>query len=387
MLRCNILANWISAKIEVTCSNFFSPKHDPTMVIFSLYSRPEKDKIINHPQFTTKLTEFKLKLLPPPREADETIIFVRNLPDSLFLFWDTEFPHNLAEACNDFTTKLKQIDPNITNIHLIQHRTSTTLDAPKAMRVFFSTPDQAKAFLNQDTPINHTIIRKNTKTMNVHITPKYCTTCRQHTHRKGDSACSKTPVCPTCLSTQHTEPQATCKKICATHGDAGHTSASDLCPTNRQFVRQERAKLNNKPNPTQIDNLISNTPEDLQPLHRTIIQTAHQVNQASQRTLSFQEALKKGIPGTQPQSQPRPQPHTPAQPNPTHPSRVIASAFFFASLEENVKPGSFQATYIANLQANQFPVVKCVTPSLQVLHRAHHPSSRQQHPKLLLQHH
>ena len=86
MLRCNILANWISAKIEVTCSNFFSPKHDPTMVIFSLYSRPEKDKIINHPQFTTKLTEFKLKLLPPPREADETIIFVRNLLDSLYLF-------------------------------------------------------------------------------------------------------------------------------------------------------------------------------------------------------------------------------------------------------------------------------------------------------------
>ena len=179
------------------------------------------------------------------------------------------------------------IHPEITNIHLIQHRTSTTLDAPKAMRVFFPTAELANTFLNQDTPINHTILRKSSKTINVHITPKYCTICRKHSHRKGDDACSKVLVCPTCLSTDHTDPLSTCKKMCATHGDAGHTSASDLCPTNRNFVRLERAKLNNKPNLAQIDSILADTPADLKPLHRTIITTAHQVKQASQRTLDF----------------------------------------------------------------------------------------------------
>ena len=365
-----MLANWISRHINVRCANFFSPKHDPNIVIFTLNTRPDKDKIAQHPQFPAKLDEYNLKLLPPPREADETTVFVRNLPDSLFLFWETDYPHTLGEACLEFNTNLREIHTDIDEIHLIQHRTPTSISPPKSMRVSFTTPEQAKAFLDCDTKINHTIIRKQSKTLNVHIAPKYCTVCRKHSHRKGDSACNKVLVCRTCLSTQHTDPQPTCKKICSTHGDVGHTTASDLCPINIEYVRQERAKLNNKPNLNQIDALTSQTPDHLKPLHRSILTTAHQVNQTYQRSQSFQAAIKKNLPTQQPQ------PHTLARPNPSHPSlAVIASAFFLASLEENVEPGTFQTYYSANLQANGLPEVKCVTPSLKLLHRIAHDAS------------
>ena len=163
--------------------------------------------------------------------------------------------------------------------------------------------------------------------------------------------------------------------MCSSHGDAGHTSASDLCPINRNYVRQERAKLNKRPNLNQIDAQTSETPVELRPLHRTLLTTAHQVNLTHQRTQDFQAALKKNLPGPQPQQ------HTSARPNPSHPSlAVIASAFFFASLEENTQPGTFQATYSANLKANGLPEIKCVTPSLRVLHRIAHDASNFFHP-------
>ena len=127
LLRCNMLANWISRHINVRCANFFSPKHDPNIVIFTLNTRPDKDKIAQHPQFPAKLDEYNLKLLPPPREADETTVFVRNLPDSLFLFWETDYPHTLGEACLEFNTSLRDIHTDIDEIHLIQHRTPTSI--------------------------------------------------------------------------------------------------------------------------------------------------------------------------------------------------------------------------------------------------------------------
>ena len=70
-------------------------------------------------------------------------MFVDNLPDSLFLFWETEHPHTLAEACDDFRTNLMQSDPNIENIHLIQHKNGDNLYTPKAMKVSFLSPDLA----------------------------------------------------------------------------------------------------------------------------------------------------------------------------------------------------------------------------------------------------
>ena len=184
--RCSIIATWFSGSLEINCQNFFSPKHAPELVIFTFFSSSDKDKVISHPEFQSNLSRENLKILPPPREADDSTIFVDNLPDSLFLFWDTEPPLTLADACEDFRTNLMISDPNIENIHLIQHKNGDTLSAPRAMQVSFLTPDLAQAFMNTDTRLDHCIIRKQNKSLNVHITPKYCSVCRKHDHHKGD---------------------------------------------------------------------------------------------------------------------------------------------------------------------------------------------------------
>ena len=162
----------------------------------------------------------------------------------------------------------------------MQHRSNTTIHPPRNMRLTFHSPQDAKTFLSQDTTINHAVIRKENKHPHVHITPKYCTLCRKHDHRIHDPSCSKIRVCPTCLSTQHTVHQTSCKPTCSSHGE-GHTSASDRCPTNREFIKREREKLKSNPTSSQIDAIVANTPADQQPLHRSIATTAHQVTQNS----------------------------------------------------------------------------------------------------------
>ena len=65
--RCSIIATWFSGTpLEINCQNFFSPKHAPDLAIVTFFSSSDKDKVITHPEFQSKLTRENLKLLPPP---------------------------------------------------------------------------------------------------------------------------------------------------------------------------------------------------------------------------------------------------------------------------------------------------------------------------------
>ena len=170
LFRANILAMWISVTVKVSSANFFSPTHDKSIVIFNFHSQDKKQKVLDHAEFARQLTQHKFTLLSPPPEANESTIFVSNLPDSLFLFWETEAPHTLDEACLTFKRNLQQQYPNIIETHLIQHRTGTTLKPPQCMLVTFNSPATAQSFLNVDTQLQHTLIRKQNKSIHIHIT-------------------------------------------------------------------------------------------------------------------------------------------------------------------------------------------------------------------------
>ena len=205
LLRANKLAMWISTKVEVSCANFFTPIHDKNIIIFNFHSKEKKQKVLDHLQFTQQITQHNFTLLPPSPEANESIIFVSNLPDSLFLFFETEAPRSLGEACTIFKRTLELQYPNISETHLIQHKTETTLKPPQCMQVSFNSSAAAQSFLKEDTRIQHALIRKENKSIHIHVTPKYCTICRKHSHRRNDLTCSKILVCPTCLSTTHSQ--------------------------------------------------------------------------------------------------------------------------------------------------------------------------------------
>ena len=90
LLRANKLCYFVCLTLDISCSNFFTPRNDPNVIIINLNSREDKDSLISKAEFLEKATFHKFKILPPPREADESITFVDNLPDSFFLFWETD---------------------------------------------------------------------------------------------------------------------------------------------------------------------------------------------------------------------------------------------------------------------------------------------------------
>ena len=351
--RCNELCKWLAQSLSIPTEGFFSPNND--FVIINLRTKEDRTTITSCDNLTQKLSSLKLKLLPTHREADDTMVFVDHLPSSLFLFWENEKPNTLGEACQEFTSELYRTHPELSYIHLMQHKTNTVIHPPRNMRLTFKSSQAAKTFLSQDTTIFHSVLRKENKHPHNHIVPKYCTLCRKHDHRINDPACSKVRVCPTCLSNSHTSHQASCKPTCSTHGE-GHTSASDRCPTNREFIKRERDKLKANPSSSQIDAIVANTPVEQQPLHRSIATTAHQVSQNSKLLTNLFK-----------QQQQSPKPSTAINPSNNPNLNVIASAYYFACMAECIVPGTFEATYSANITANGLPDIKCVTPPLAVI--------------------
>ena len=168
LLRCNKLCTWISSSLNLPTEGFFSPTNE--IVIINLRSPADRTTITSNNDLTQKLSSLNFKLLPPHREADDTMVFVDNLPSSLFLFWEDERPSTLGEACQDFTDQLKRLIPQPKDIHLMQHRSNTTIHPPRNMRLTFHSPQDAKTFLSQDTTINHAVIRKENKHPHVHTT-------------------------------------------------------------------------------------------------------------------------------------------------------------------------------------------------------------------------
>ena len=84
------LWNFLSIQ-EASPSDFFTSIHNKKIIIFKFLNQTTRDKAINLNELDNKLVECKLKLHGPANlDSVQRTIFVNNLPNCLFYFFDPD---------------------------------------------------------------------------------------------------------------------------------------------------------------------------------------------------------------------------------------------------------------------------------------------------------
>ena len=95
----NKLANNFG-KNKIIFKTYYTPPHNPKLLVFKFFTEGEKVKAENHREFNNWLTSTKCKVYIPVKtstsESDRKTIFVWNLIPEFFLDWAERNDENLA---------------------------------------------------------------------------------------------------------------------------------------------------------------------------------------------------------------------------------------------------------------------------------------------------
>ena len=235
---------------DIASTQSFTPRYDPKaiMIIITFEDEKEKDKLLNLPYLDRLLTSIDVevfKITPSNTlSRSEKIIFLWNLNPVNFYLYNIEEGNSIDETMDmkkkemieDITERIKHLGMIVTEHHFIQHDANAV---PRALKITFESKEQANKFLKEDTQTRCRVLLSRSKKFNQHIPIKQCRICRKTNHREGDSTCRCDLRCPTCLSTEHSQPKDNCRPYCWIHKES-HSSGSDRCPNNIQYKREQK---------------------------------------------------------------------------------------------------------------------------------------------------
>ena len=399
--------------------------HNPNIFFIKLPTVEMKEKVLTEQSLPQILNRWGFAPLLPHVSAEvanrtafgtnsvHRMVFVNALSPLYFQCFTAEETgeeedDTLQGKMDELTAKIKQTPEGaeIEDIHFNRQYDRQIEIAPRTCLITFQTVVAAQAFINTETTIPLSCIKKSNKKFHVAIRIKQCLVCKQTNHRKGDRMCSLQYHCSRCWSTSHSAPlEEQCDDICWNCGP-GHISGSNRCPLNRAYVREERAKLADR---NRISNRIRDTPSESRAFHADLLRHTSYASRFRQRGqpnqqgprpnhTPHQQAPNFPQPGPQPGHQPGPQPQIPPPPPPptvnspmpgtppitsalssatatapqadnTLSSRVMRQAYIAACIDEALIPGSFQDTMESYYNINNIPLIKFPTPNDNIIRR------------------
>ena len=198
---------------DLRAEDYFPAPYDKDkIVIIRFVDEQQKTALLSHENFNTWLHDCKLsQIVNRPNtsaEISERSIFIWGIPGYLFTLFtqadgmeeDETLDVKKEQIIDDLKSSLTPKGMKITDYHFIQRDPT---DIPRNMRLTFENTDQAKKFLEEDTPCMHLTLPAYRKKKDRHIPIRQCKICRMTSHRQGDSVCDLIKRCPQCLSRTH----------------------------------------------------------------------------------------------------------------------------------------------------------------------------------------